>query len=71
MCGHFHKTSENIEATGLQKKLTNNWSLGCLCDLSPDYAITNRWNHGFATVEINHSDDYFVANHKIIDGRVY
>lgn len=71
MCGHFHKTSENIESTGLQKKLTNNWSLGCLCDLAPDYAITNRWNHGFATVEISSNDDYHVSNHKIIDGRVY
>jgi len=71
MCGHFHKTSENIEATGLQKKITNNWSLGCLCDLSPDYAITNRWNHGFATVEVSASDDYVVTNHKIINGRIY
>jgi hypothetical protein len=45
--------------------------VGCLCDLSPDYAIVNRWNHGFAIVDIDEDGSFEVHNHKIIDGRVY
>jgi predicted phosphodiesterase len=71
ICGHWHRTSEHTESTGLDKKLSSCWSTGCLCDLSPDYAIVNRWNHGFVWVETQECGNYEVTNHKIIDGRVY
>lgn len=71
ICGHWHRTSEHTESTGLNKKLSSCWSTGCLCDLSPDYAIVNRWNHGFAWVETQADGNYEVFNHKIINGRVY
>ena len=71
ICGHWHRTSEHTESTGLNKKLSSCWSTGCLCDLSPDYAIVNRWNHGFAWVETQADGNYEVTNHKIINGRVY
>lgn len=71
ICGHWHRTSEHTESTGLNKKLSSCWSTGCLCDLSPDYAIVNRWNHGFVWVETQPCGNYEVTNHKIINGRVY
>jgi hypothetical protein len=71
ICGHWHRTSEHTESTGLNKKLSSCWSTGCLCDLTPDYAIVNRWNHGFAWVETQADGNYEVFNHKIINGRVY
>jgi predicted phosphodiesterase len=71
ICGHWHRTSEHTESTGLNKKLSSCWSTGCLCDLSPDYAIVNRWNHGFVWVETQADGNYEVSNHKIINGKVY
>ena len=71
MCGHWHRTSEHTETTGISRKVSSCWSVGCLCDLSPDYAIVNRWNHGFAIVDIDKTGAFEVHNHKIIDGRVY
>ena len=71
ICGHWHRTSEHTESTGLEKRLSSCWSLGCLCDLSPDYAIVNRWNHGFAVVDVEADGNYEVHNHKIIKGKVY
>jgi predicted phosphodiesterase len=71
LCGHWHRTSEHTETTGISRKVSSCWSVGCLCDLSPDYAIVNRWNHGFAIVDIDKDGAFEVHNHKIIDGRVY
>jgi len=71
LCGHWHRTSEHTETTGISRKVSSCWSVGCLCDLSPDYAIVNRWNHGFAIVDIDKSGAFEVHNHKIIGGRVY
>jgi hypothetical protein len=71
ICGHWHRTSEHTESTGLNKQLSSCWSTGCLCNLTPDYAIVNRWNHGFAWVETQTDGNYEVTNHKIINGKVY
>lgn len=71
LCGHWHRTSEHTESTGLEKRLSSCWSTGCLCDLSPDYAIVNRWNHGFAVIEIDDAGQYEVSNYKIINGKIY
>lgn len=69
MCAHHHQTSEHTE-TSLTGETTVCWSVGCLCDLRPDYLPINRWNHGFAIVERS-GDDFHVENKKIIGGRVY
>jgi len=71
LCGHWHRTSEHTETTGISRKVSSCWSVGCLCDLSPDYAIVNRWNHGFAIVDIDKDGSFEVHNHKIIERRVY
>lgn len=72
MCNHWHRTSEHAETTGVSKRVTSCWSLGCLCDLAPDYALVNKWNHGFAIVDVlDKSGNFEVRNHKIVMGKVY
>jgi hypothetical protein len=48
--GHWHVTSEQTEQD-INRKMVTCWSVGCLCDLEPDYcAVGNRWNWGAAIV---------------------
>ncbi|HOT63113.1 MAG TPA: hypothetical protein PLU93_09640 [Treponemataceae bacterium] len=68
ICAHHHQTSEHAEKN-LDDKVESCWTIGCLCNMKPDYAPVNRWNHGFA--EITGDDDmYTVHNRKIINYRV-
>jgi len=71
LSGHNHQTSAHHE-NDLNGNPTACFSLGCLCDLSPDYrpfAFT-KWNHGFAIVSIEENGYFTVDNHRIIEGRV-
>jgi metallophosphoesterase superfamily enzyme len=63
---HRHTTSEHTQKNADGKYITC-WGLGCLCDMTPDYAILNSWNHGFATVELK-GNDFDVRNMRIING---
>ena len=65
---HYHRTSEHTEPTLLDKVITT-WSLGCLCDLHPDYAPLNKWNHGFGLLYIDDKGWKFV-NKRIVQGEV-
>lgn len=65
---HHHQTSEHIERD-LNGKIIGTWSIGCLCDLQPQYMPINKWNHGFAIVE-HDGEDFEVLNLKIINGKV-
>lgn len=68
--GHHHQSSEHIESD-LNGNIIGCWSTGCLCELNPAYAPINRWNHGFATVEVlNKEGDFNVNNIKIINGKI-
>ena len=70
LTGHGHKTSTYSEPD-LYHRETQSWSQGCLCDLAPEYARINKWNHGFATIEIDKNDqDFELQNYRIIDGKV-
>ncbi len=69
--GHWHRTSTHVETTGLKETVVPCYSLGCLCDLSPEYATINRWNHGFAMVEIQAAGNYQVQNMIIHKGEVF
>jgi len=69
MVGHYHRTSEHVEKD-LDGKMSACWSLGCLCDLTPQYAVVNRWNHGFAVVEVAGNGDFTVSNHTVYQGVV-
>lgn len=71
MCGHFHQTSQHTEARGIRKEVVSCWTTGCLCGLQPDYAVVNKWNHGFAVVETDRNGDFEVSNLKVIGGKVF
>lgn len=66
MCGHCHKTSEHTERD-IRGTILTTWSVGCLCDLSPDYDMyANSWNHGFALVNVEKNGDFEVENRRIL-----
>jgi hypothetical protein len=47
------------------------WTIGCLCDLKPEYAPYNKWNHGFSIVDADSGGAYgAVYNLRIVDGGI-
>jgi predicted phosphodiesterase len=67
--GHNHSTSEHTE-TDMDGKITTTWSIGCLSELNPDYMPLNKWNHGFAWVELDdNGKDYIFHNKRIYKGK--
>jgi predicted phosphodiesterase len=70
IAGHGHRSSEHAEASLLGKLITC-WSTGCLCNLNPEYAVINKWNHGFAFVEISKGGEFHVTNKRIYRGAVW
>lgn len=68
LCGHCHRTSEHSERD-LSGAVVTTWSVGCLCNLSPDYAPYGNWNWGAALVHVTDSKDvvggYEVENRRI------
>jgi len=68
--GHYHQTSEHTE-TSMDGQLITVWSTGCLCDLHPKYMPLNKWNHGFAVIDMTQKDRGFkVENYRIINDEV-
>ena len=70
LVNHFHTKTAHGEST-LNDKYIECWSVGCMCELHPEYAVNNRWIHGFAIVERFEDNSFAVNNYKIIKGRVY
>ena len=68
MQGHNHQTSEHTE-TNMNRDITTTWSVGCLCELFPNYLPINKWNHGFSIVQID-GNDFHVRNKRIDKGKV-
>ena len=69
MQGHNHQTSEHTE-TDMNGRITTTWSIGCLSELHPDYMPLNRWNHGFAFIEVDKDGSFQVQNKRIHKGEV-
>lgn len=68
--GHNHQTSEHTEPT-MSGKMITTWSLGCMCELHPPYMPLNKWNHGFAMVDLDdNGTDFEVRNKRILKGKV-
>lgn len=68
--GHNHQTSEHTEPT-LTGKMVTTFSLGCLCELHPQYMPLNKWNAGFAIVELDpNGKNYEFRNKRILNGKV-
>lgn len=70
MQGHNHQTSEHTE-TDMNGKSVTAWSLGCLSELNPAYMPLNKWNHGFAIVDLlDNGEDFHVNNYRIHKGKI-
>jgi len=67
--GHGHRTSAHCEPDMFGREVFC-WSTGCLCDLRPEYARINKFNHGFASVRIQASGEFDVSNFRITNGTV-
>ena len=68
--GHNHQTSEHTEPT-LTGKMVTTWSLGCLSELHPAYMPLNKWNHGFAEVDLDtNGEDFEFHNKRIFKGKI-
>lgn len=71
LIGHCHRSSQHTEPT-LGGDVIVTTSIGCLCGLNPMFARVNKWNHGFAYVEMDlKSGNYRLENLKIINGKVF
>ena len=69
-CAHFHRTSEHTERR-IDGTLLTTWSMGCLCDLSPDYNPYGAWNWGFMLVNVEKDGNFEVENRRILpNGKV-
>jgi predicted phosphodiesterase len=70
MVGHWHRTSHHQEKD-INGEITSCWSIGCLCELSPEYMPYNRWNHGFLFEVVEDNGDFNVENKMIINGKIH
>ena len=64
LVGHHHRTSGHCEPNMWHDE-TFIWSTGCLCDLTPEYARINKWNWGFAVVNIEARGEFEVTNYRL------
>jgi predicted phosphodiesterase len=67
--GHSHQTSSHTESD-MNGKITTTWSSGCLSELHPNFAPINKWNWGFAIVDID-GKSFNVRNKTIYKGEVF
>ena len=68
IAGHNHRTSTYGEKTSEDKYLYS-WTLGCLCDMKPEYMPINQWNHGFGILTLD-GNNFTVENKRIINGEI-
>lgn len=64
LSGHLHRTSTHCEPDMWHRECTT-WTQGCLCDLTPEYARTNKWNWGFSAVDVSIDNSYNVNNFRL------
>jgi predicted phosphodiesterase len=69
--GHNHQSSTHTESD-MNGKVTTTYSIACLSELHPAYMVLNKWNHGFAVVDLDPNGENFeFRNHTIYKGKVY
>lgn len=69
IAGDKHKTQTGLK-TNIDKKVVGTWSVGCMCELNPDYLPFNEWGHGFAHIQIHDDGDFVVHNKSIVNGKI-
>lgn len=62
--GHGHRTSAHSEPDMFGSEVFC-WSTGCLCDLRPEYARFNKFNWGFAIVDVHADGSFDVMNKRV------
>jgi len=68
--GHNHQSSSHVESR-LSGESIATYSIGCLSELFPDYMPFNKWNHGFAEIDLDdNGQDYEFRNYRIKNGKV-
>jgi predicted phosphodiesterase len=68
--GDCHTTSEHVQPNIFGKIFTT-WSVGCLCGLHPKWLPINKWNTGFALVDLDKNGSEFqFRNYRIYKGKV-
>lgn len=70
IAGDKHRTDTSV-VTDLDRNVTRVYSVGCLCDLNPEYYLMGhtQWNHGFAHIKLN-GNSFIVNNYRIEDGEI-
>ena len=66
--GHNHCTSSHVERD-MNGGVVKTWSLGCLSELNTAYLPINKWNHGFAIVDMD-GENFDVRNYTINKGKI-
>ncbi len=66
MVAHRHSSSKHTVPT--LERIISTWSVGCSCQLHPDWLPLNSWTQGFAI--LNTQSDWSVENFHIVDGQV-
>lgn len=70
MQGHNHQTSSHTESD-MNGNIVTTFSVACLCELNPAYLPINKWNHGFAIIELSdNGKDFHVRNYRIHKGKI-
>lgn len=64
LVGHHHRTSTYVQPNWRHEE-TACFSVGCLCDLNPEYARVNSTNWGLAEVEVEASGEFSVRNYRL------
>ena len=67
--GDCHTTSEHTEPNVYGKIMTT-YSIGALCGLTPKWLPMNKWNHGFAIIDLDGRSKYQFRNYRIYKGEV-
>jgi predicted phosphodiesterase len=69
--GHNHQSSTHTESD-MNGKIVTTYSIACLSELHPAYMPLNKWNHGFAEVDLDENgENYEFRNHTIFKGKIY
>jgi hypothetical protein len=71
LVNHWHRTSHHVETSARKGRIVTCYSVGGLLDLKPPYAPVNKWNSGFAVIELFEKGLYHVDNKVILRGKVY
>jgi predicted phosphodiesterase len=66
---HFHRTSLHAEPTS-EGNLISCWTVGCLCQMHPEFAEINKWNHGLAVLYTEPNNWFRVENQRIVKNKI-